>query len=106
MRLRCLAFSLLAAASTVGAFTVPTAGKPLPSTRSSLLDSSLMAAATEDCGCEEVIMAGKPTDMAKSVNAREVIGKHSVFSAKGEQVSLNELVGDGVSIVVFLRSLG
>lgn len=65
-----------------------------------------------DCGCEtvETSFSGKPSDVAKSINHREAIARHSILSVRGEPVHIDQLVGEPsegrTSIVVFLRSLG
>ena len=65
-----------------------------------------------DCGCAtvETSFSGKPSDVAKAINHREAIAKHSIFSVRGDPVQMDQLVGkpsEGrTSIVVFLRSLG
>lgn len=104
MRVLSFVLGVMATASAINAF-IPQAVKPLPSTRSTL---SVMV--SEDCGCDEVVMSGKPTDKAKALNARDVIGRYSVSNAKGDPIETNNLIGkedcNGVSIVCFLRSLG
>ena len=108
--MRFLHFILGVMAAVAADAFVPPSGQPLPSTTRSFGQSTVKSAATESCGCGEVVMSGKPTDKAKAVNAREVIGKYSVSNASGRKVAMNDLVGKqdsgDVSIVVFLRSLG
>jgi len=64
----------------------------------------------EDCGCQETLFSGKPSEVAKNLNAREAIRKQKIFSVSGEDLRIDDLIGtpaDGkTSIVVFLRSLG
>jgi hypothetical protein len=58
-----------------------------------------------DCGC--TIYSGKPSDKARSVDARRAIGTAPIFSVNGDPTSINELIGShGTAVVVFLRSLG
>ena len=58
-----------------------------------------------DCGC--TIYSGKPSDKARSVDARRVIGAAPIFSVNGNPTNINELIGSrGTAVVVFLRSLG
>ena len=69
------------------------------------------AAQTEDCGCADVVMyAGDPSDRAKDINARQAIRNTKIYRVSGEAVLMDELLGEpdtsGVSIVVFMRSLG
>jgi hypothetical protein len=67
-------------------------------------------ASTEDCGCAEVMFAGDPSNNAKNINARQVIRNTPFCRVSGEPVCMDDLLGEpetsGVSIVVFLRSLG
>ena len=104
MRVLPLVLSLMGALCATEAFVHPHMRK-LPSLNLSELNA-MQTTTSEDCGCSEVIMSGKPTDKAKALNAREVIGNYSVLSARGDQMPLDKLAGSDVSIVVFLRSLG
>lgn len=66
---------------------------------------------SENCGCQETIFSGKPSNKARAINPREEIRQKTLFSVNGEQVTMDELIGgpseeQEVSIVVFLRSLG
>lgn len=53
---------------------------------------------------------GKPTERAMNMDLREQVRKGSFFNVNGDSVTIDELIGtpseSGVSIVVFLRSLG
>jgi hypothetical protein len=68
------------------------------------------AAQTEDCGCADVMFAGDPSDRAKGLDARQAIRNTNFYRVSGEPVLMDELLGEpeisGVSIVVFMRSLG
>lgn len=68
--------------------------------------SATQPLAGEDCGCAAVQMSGKPTDIARALNIRNVLGDYSVLSAEGGEIPMDDLVGNNVAIVVFLRSLG
>jgi hypothetical protein len=62
-----------------------------------------------DCGCGKTIYSGKPSDDARNVDPRSVIGSLPIFSVHGESTSVNDQLGmmyQGTSIVVLLRSLG
>ena len=108
MKLFSIVASTLAVLSASDAFA-PHATREISSSRMNGRGHTL-AMTTDDCGCDQVIMSGKPADKARALNAREVIGKFSVVDAQGQQVAMNDLVGkessDDVSVVVFLRSLG
>jgi len=68
--------------------------------------------ASADCGCDtKVIRSGKITPQTQAINARQVIGQHSIKDSMGHDISMEEMLtsgtdGEGVSIVVFLRFLG
>jgi hypothetical protein len=68
------------------------------------------AAQTEDCGCADVIFGGDPSDRAKGIDARQAIRNSNIYRVSGEPVLMDDLLGEpetsGVSIVVFMRSLG
>lgn len=68
------------------------------------------AAQAEDCGCADVMFAGEPSDRAKGLDARQAIRNTKIYRVSGEPVLMDDLLGEpetsGVSIVVFLRSLG
>jgi hypothetical protein len=68
------------------------------------------AAQTEDCGCADVMFAGDPSDRAKSIDARQALRNTKIYRVSGEPVLMDDLLGEpetnGVSIVVFMRSLG
>jgi hypothetical protein len=68
--------------------------------------SSNTAAQTEDV----VMYAGEPSDRAKDLDARQAIRNTEIYRVSGEPVLMDDLLGEpdtsGVSIVVFLRSLG
>ena len=107
----------IAAASLATAFVPPLVSKSV-STTTSRFDqtnnwmASKQSTSDDDCGCGDVIMLGKPTPKAKAINARQVLSQHSVKNTLGQEIRMDELLasGDttqsGVSIVVFLRSLG
>jgi len=64
-----------------------------------------------DCGCNPTIYSGKPVEIARDLNPREAIRYGSIFGIDSEEVQIdhlleNEMLGNSVSIVVFLRSLG
>lgn len=69
-----------------------------------------MASLTEDCGCEQVVFSGKPSDVARDLDARQAIVGSSVLSVNRDEVKIDDLIGapskNRVSVVVFLRSLG
>ena len=52
------------------------------------------------------IFEGKPTERALSLNIRDEITKSSVLDVNGNSFHMNQLLSTGVSVVVFLRSLG
>jgi hypothetical protein len=58
----------------------------------------------------ETIFEGKPTERALNIDIRNELTKSSFFDVNGNTVTMNELLGkpsaSGVSVVVFLRSLG
>ena len=72
--------------------------------------SNFMSTTPEDCGCQETIFSGKPSEIARGSNPREAIRQSSIFSVDGEEVTIDDLIGvpseDQISIVIFLRSLG
>jgi hypothetical protein len=61
-----------------------------------------------DCGCSKTLYSGKPSDDARTVDARSVIGDLPIFSVHGGSTSVNDQLGmhQCTSVVVFLRSLG
>ena len=62
-----------------------------------------------DCGCQRqaTLFSGKPPSIANALDLRQAIRGGSVYTVYGEKVQMDDLIGnDGVSIVVFLRSLG
>jgi hypothetical protein len=69
-----------------------------------------MASSTKDCGCEQVVFSGKPSDAALDLDARKAIVGSSVLSVNRDEVKIDDLIGapskNIVSVVVFLRSLG
>jgi hypothetical protein len=69
-----------------------------------------MVSLTEDCGCEQVVFSGKPSDAARDLDARQAIVGSSVLSVNRDEVKMDDLIGapskNRVSVVVFLRSLG
>jgi hypothetical protein len=69
-----------------------------------------MSSSTEDCGCEQVLFSGKPSDAARDLDARQAIVGSSVLSVNRDEVKMDDLIGapskNRVSVVVFLRSLG
>jgi hypothetical protein len=95
----------LAAASSASAFVSPVLNQNMASARSRVAFS--LDAVDKDCGCDSVVMAGKPPQEALALNAREVIGKLKVVNAAGQEILMEDLLGVGdVSIAVLLRSLG
>jgi hypothetical protein len=68
------------------------------------------AAQAEDCGCADVMFAGDPSDRAKGIDARQAIRNTKIYRVSGEPVLMDDLLGEpvssGLSIVVFMRSLG
>jgi hypothetical protein len=58
----------------------------------------------------DTIFEGKPTERALNLDIRQEVAKSSFFTVNGDTVTMNELLGEpsssGVSVVVFLRSLG
>jgi hypothetical protein len=67
--------------------------------------SALQATASND-----VIYSGDPSDRSKSIDARQSVRKSNFYRVSGEPVLMDDLLGEpetsGVSVVVFLRSLG
>jgi len=78
--------------------------------RNTFASPLVMASSTEDCGCEQVLFSGKPSDAARDLDARQAIVGSSVLSVNRDEVKMDDLIGapskNGVSVVVFLRSLG
>jgi hypothetical protein len=74
------------------------------------MSNTKTAAQAEDCGCADIMFAGDPSDRAKGLDARQAIRNTKIYRVSGEPVLLDELLGEpetsGVSIVVFMRSLG
>jgi hypothetical protein len=74
------------------------------------LVANAMASVTEDCGCQETVFSGKPSEIARTSNPREAIRKKTFFSVNGDEVTMDDLIGkpseEQISVVVFLRSLG
>jgi len=58
----------------------------------------------------DTVYEGKPTERALNLDIREEVRKSSFFDVEGNFVTMDELIGEpsksGVSVVVFLRSLG
>ena len=56
------------------------------------------------------VYEGKPTERALNLDIRNEIRKSSFFDVEGNSVTMDDLLGEpfqsGVSVVVFLRSLG
>lgn len=72
---------------------------------------SMVVDTEPDCGCQvSVRFDGVPTEAARTVNHRDAIRRHPVYSAKGTSCQMDDLIGrpdDGqIAVVVFLRSLG
>lgn len=95
----------LATASWASAFAPPTLNHHMASAKPHV--AFRLDAADKECGCDSVIMAGKPPREALALNAREVVGKLKVVNTAGQEIPMDDLLGVGdVSIAVFLRSLG
>lgn len=64
----------------------------------------------EDCGCGGAEISGRPSDLARTIDPRDAIGRSPILALDGTPTTLNELLGEpreaGVSLVVFLQSLG
>ena len=64
----------------------------------------------ENCGCQETVYSGKPSDFARSLNPREAVRGTTFFSVDGAATTMDDLIGrptdDRLSVVVYLRSLG
>jgi hypothetical protein len=88
---------------------------PKPASKTSLL--SMIS--TADCGCgDNVILSGKPSDKARSIDPRQAIRKNSIYTVNGLETNMDKLIGAptsdttttaaaaAVSIVVLMRSLG
>lgn len=59
----------------------------------------------------DTIFEGKPTERAFNLDIRQAVAKSSFFNVNGNPINMNDLLGEpsqssGVSVVVFLRSLG
>jgi hypothetical protein len=69
-----------------------------------------MSSVIDDCGCQDTIFSGKPSEFARNTNHREDIRKHTFLSVNRDSVSMDDLIGspseEQISVVVFLRSLG
>lgn len=106
---------LFAAAVTVGttdafiqgqsfaaaAFSASSAAPYAPS----LMATTDSASTTKDCGCET--FSGDPSDRVRTdMNIRQAIRTKNFYKLSGDQTNMDEILGDGPSIVVFLRSLG
>jgi hypothetical protein len=69
-----------------------------------------MSTMQEDCGCQDTLYSGKPSEIARQLNPREAIRKHSFLSVDGDQVHMDDLIGqpseEKISVLVLLRSLG
>jgi hypothetical protein len=52
------------------------------------------------------IYEGKPTERAFSLDIRDEITKSSFMDVNGNSLTMDQLLSGGVSVVVFLRSLG
>ncbi|VEU44984.1 unnamed protein product [Pseudo-nitzschia multistriata] len=60
-----------------------------------------------DCACATTTFSGKPSKLAKGINAREAIRNGYILSLDSEKLKIDDLLEKrSVSIVVFLRSLG
>jgi hypothetical protein len=73
---------------------------------------ALLSMSTADCGCgDSVILSGRPSDKARSLDPRQAIRKNSIYTVDGLETNMDELIGapgdtTAVSIVVLMRSLG
>ena len=71
-----------------------------------------LASINDDCGCPSQVVefGGDPSARAQSLNHYEAIRNVPFQRVSGEQVTMDNLISsgsqDGVSIAVFLRSLG
>lgn len=85
---------------------------PLVRSVSPVFDKPLRAVAAEvDCGCAPAPTqySGKPSDIAKAQNPREILSSNTVLKLTGESVGMDEILkqpDSNTSLVVFLRSLG
>lgn len=66
---------------------------------------------SNDCGCNPTLYSGKPLQIARDSNPREAIRYGSILALDSVEVRIddlleNEMSGNSVSIVIFLRSLG
>jgi hypothetical protein len=59
-----------------------------------------------DCGCNDVVFAGEPSDRAKSLDARQAIRNVPFKTVDGETVTFDQISSKDVVITVLLRSLG
>ena len=105
-----VAVSSLLSVIHINAFTTTTISRPFGLSGPSLATHS-MTTTEEDCGCgDTVILSGKPSDKARSIDPRQAIRKSSIYTINGEKTNMDNLIGipkeSGISIVVFLRSLG
>jgi hypothetical protein len=84
-------------------------------TRTSSLGSLHVRNLSKDdiqCSCAvEPVVSGKPSPIALARNPREAIQSGAIFSVDGERKTMDDIIGlpsddSGVSVVVFLRSLG
>jgi hypothetical protein len=73
---------------------------------------ALLFMSTADCGCgDNVLLSGRPSDKARSLDPRQAIRKNSIYTVDGLETNMDELIGapsdtTAVSIVVLMRSLG
>ena len=63
------------------------------------------------CGCDEAILSGKPSVVAKTIDPRRAIRTKTLYNINGESTSMDEILGtpkaqQDPAVVVFLRSLG
>ena len=66
-----------------------------------------LPATTSDCGCGGAVVSGTPSEAAKAMDPRKVIGRSTFLTLNGEETNMDKLIGTtGTSLVVFLRSLG
>jgi hypothetical protein len=69
-----------------------------------------MSTMQDDCGCQDTLYSGKPSEIARQLNPREVIRKPSFLSVDGDKIYMDDLIGqpseEQISVVVLLRSLG
>jgi len=103
--------ALFCALGSSSAFTPSSVYVPIIENAISNSIVTAMSAPTEDCGCAvDVKFSGKPPEVARSLNHREVVRNQSIYNVHGKLVMLDDLIGkptsNEVSVVVFLRSLG